>query len=57
MMKNPIIQNIKKSLIKNAKIKDIVASAKHLEDIINKIEPFKSLCGPTKQRLRQNIKL
>jgi hypothetical protein len=52
MMKNPIIQGIRKTLFKSSKIKEIVATAKQIESLVNDIDAFKNLCGPTKTRLR-----
>jgi hypothetical protein len=51
-MKNKIIQNIRKQIMKNTEIRELVANNKELDEMINTMDIFKDLCNPTKIRMR-----
>lgn len=56
-MKNPIFRGLKKFLLKDQSIKNVLAQKNTLMDIINRIKPLQTLCQPTKARFRNLMQM
>lgn len=48
LMKNQIAQSLKKVIMKDTNIKNVVSSNKQLDDIIQETESLKGLCAPVR---------
>lgn len=57
LLKNPLIRGIKKFLLKDQTIKDLVIQKNVLMDIVNQIKPLQNLCQPSKIRIRNMMKM
>lgn len=57
LMKNPIFRGLKKFLLKDQQIKNVLSQKNTLMDIVNKIKPLETLCHPTKVRFRDLMQM
>ena len=57
LLKNPILSALKRYFFKQGSIKNIVATHKQLDKIIEDVMYFAELCTPTKARLRDLLQI
>ena len=57
LLKNPIFNALKRYFFKQGSIKNIMATHKQLDKIIDDVEYFKELCAPTRGRLRDLLQI
>lgn len=55
LLKNSIVQSLRKVIMKDTNIKNIVSSIKQIEDIISETDTFKNLCQPARNHLRDKM--
>ena len=56
-MQNALMRNIKKFILGHREIRRVVATNKHLMNIVNTIDLFADLCRPSKIRIRQMMQV
>jgi len=57
LMQNALMRNIKKFILGHREIRRVVATNKHLMNIVNTIDLFADLCRPSKIRIRQMMQV
>lgn len=55
LMKNPILRGLKKFLMKDQQIKNVLSEKERLLEIIQDIKPLQTLCLPTQLRFRSRM--